>query len=1101
MAKRSVKLRTAFLLAAVIVAGVAFALTRTPRYVEDLSGERMETPGSFEDEREGRGDWFYEQRAYPLQEIPRGARMRALEQLAGNERRRRFEGHAEAGGDPAGQPVWAAVGPAPISNGFVFGSPAVAASGRVTAIALDPRYNGTTNQTIYVGGAQSGVWRSTDNGANWSPIIDNEASLAIGAIAIDPTNPNIIYVGTGESNRSGDCYYGAGLLKSTDSGATWTLITGPVSTKAPAQPAFINAAIGQITIDPVTPATIFLATTIGTVSSATGNAASPPLGQVGIWKSSDSGATWKNVDPDGSDANLNARTQSGHDVLIDPLNHQVVYAVVRSRGIYRSTAGGEPGTWTLVAGGLPEGASTPNSPPFFRAAMAAGPPIAPSTAATLYAAFAGSDDELFGIWRSTDGGNNWTKLTTPSTSGQENYNIALIVDPTDANVVYYGTSANFNYNGGAVMRSKDGGQSWTDIGRGDGNTGGLHPDTHSVVVARNNRNILLTGNDGGIWRTDNALADPVAWATLNQNLSFTQFQSIALHPTNPALMIGGTQDNGTLLYAGSTSWTLADGGDGGLSVIDQSNPQVMYHTRFNQNNSGGQTAQIGPRISFNGGSSWSNRGCFGCTSAPGRFNPSDRVAFYPPLSQHTGFTGASGNVIYFGTHRLYRTADQGLTWTGLGASTDGFGTDLTKGTGRLSVIVSHPQLNNATNPPGEIVWTGSSDGQMEVTTSAGALAGATFTVATKAPLPNRYVSDIGLAANNTQRAVVTYSGFNASTPTTPGHVFQTSDQGTTWTDISGDLPDVPVSSVALDPNNANRIWIGTDLGVFETTSGGAAWTRLSNGMPKVATFMLRYHTATSTLVAATHGRGIYRLTTARATTTVSAANYSTSSVTSEGIVAAFGTGLATAVSAATALPLPTTLSGTHITVRDSAGVERLAPLFFVAPNQINYQIPSGTATGMATVTITSSDGIVSAGAVQINAVAPSIFTADSTGQGLAAASLVRVRGNVQTFEPVVRFDTTLQKNVAVPIDLGPAGDTVVLLLFGTGVRNRTALNAVTVTVGGANAEVQYASIAPGFVGLDQINLVLPRSLGNRGDVDVVMTVDGKRANPVRINIK
>ncbi len=1096
-ATRSVKLRIVFFLAAIILAGLAFAFIPARQSTEDSLRARMRTAESLEDEREGHNDEFYQQRAYPLREIPRGARLRALEQLAGEERRRRLEERVEEGVDPAGQPVWAAIGPAPIADGFTFGSPRGAVSGRVSAIAPDPNYNGTTNQTVYVGGAQGGVWRSTDNGVNWSPIIDNEASLAIGAIAIDPTNPNIIYIGTGEPNRSADSYYGAGLLKSTDGGATWTRITGPVSTTDPMVPAFINASFNKVEIDSTTPSTLYVATNIGLIAGAAGGSGSVPLGNRGIWKSTDSGQTWRNLNPAGDSVD-----RSGADVVVDSTNHSRVFAAIYFVGLFRSNSGGEPGTWEKLAGGLPTGGDLTTSA-FSRPIMATGPPLAPSTNPTLYAAFADNNsDNLLGIWRSTDGGTGWFQVTTPQLMGQATYNLALAVDPTDANIVYYGTQANNSNSRGTVFRSKDGGQSWTDLSTGNGSTGGLHPDTHVLAVSRSNRNVLFTGNDGGIWRTDNALADPVAWTTLNQTVSFTQFQSIALHPTNPGIILGGTQDNGTLLYNGTTAWSFSDGGDGGFALIDQSNPQVMYHTFFNQNNSTG-SALIGPVISVNGGLSWSNtiRGCDGCRTQQGNFKPSDRVAFYAPMAQHTGFTGASGNVLYLGTHRLYRTADQGITWTGLGSSVDGFGADLTKGTGKLSTITAHPQLNNGTNPPGEIVWTGSNDGLVQITTNAGAVAGATFTNVTKAPLPNRYVSNIALDPNNTQRAVVTYSGFNLSTATTPGHVFLTNDQGATWTDISGNLPDVPVSAVALDPNNTNRIWIGTDLGVFETTSGGAAWTRLSNGMPKVATFMLRYHTATSTLVAATHGRGIYRLTTARAAATVSAANYSASSVTSEGIVAAFGTGLATAVSAANALPLPTTLSGTRVVVKDSAGVERLAPLFFVAPTQINYQIPAGTAAGMATVTITSSDGIVSAGAVQVNAVAPSLFTADSSGQGLAAASAVRVRGNTQTFEPVVRFDAALQKNVAVPIDLGPTGDTVVLLLFGTGVRNRTALNAVTASIGGANAEVQYASVAPGFVGLDQINVVLPRSLAGRGEVDVVLTVNAKTANTVRINIK
>ena len=151
------------------------------------------------------------------------------------------------------------------------------------------------------------------------------------------------------------------------------------------------------------------------------------------------------------------------------------------------------------------------------------------------------------------------------------------------------------------------------------------------------------------------------------------------------------------------------------------------------------------------------------------------------------------------------------------------------------------------------------NGLVQVTTNSGALASATFTNVTNGPLPNRFVTDIAADPSNSQRAVVVYSGFNVNTPTTLGHVFITNDMGNTWTNISGNLPDVPVTSVAIDPTIANTFYIGTDIGAFATSDGGTTWIALNNGMPKVAVFMLRYHTASRTIVAATHGRGMYRL--------------------------------------------------------------------------------------------------------------------------------------------------------------------------------------------------------------------------------------------------
>jgi len=234
----------------------------------------------------------------------------------------------------------------------------------------------------------------------------------------------------------------------------------------------------------------------------------------------------------------------------------------------------------------------------------------------------------------------------------------------------------------------------------------------------------------------------------------------------------------------------------------------------------------------------------------------------------------------------------------------------------------------------------------------------------------------------------------------------------------------------------------------------------------------------------------------------SAASFREAPLASESIAASFGTGLATATQSATVLPLPTSLAGTTVNVRDSAGTERLAPLFFVSSSQINYQIPAGTATGTAGVAITSGNGAVSQGTVQIEAVSPGLFAANSDGQGVAAAVVVRVKANsTQSVEPIVRFDTALGKFVSVPVDLGPETDQVFLILFGTGIRFRSSLTSALASIGGLSAQVDYAGPAPGFVGLDQVNARLPRSLIGRGEVDVVLMVDGKTANTVRVNIK
>ena len=234
---------------------------------------------------------------------------------------------------------------------------------------------------------------------------------------------------------------------------------------------------------------------------------------------------------------------------------------------------------------------------------------------------------------------------------------------------------------------------------------------------------------------------------------------------------------------------------------------------------------------------------------------------------------------------------------------------------------------------------------------------------------------------------------------------------------------------------------------------------------------------------------------------VSAANYQPALAT-ESIAAAFGSGFATTALAAMTTPLPTVLGGTTLRVKDRVGIERLAPLFYVSPNQVNFQIPPGAAYGDALATIVSGDGTTSSRLIQIANVAPALFSANASGQGVAAAVVLRVKADSsQIFEQIVQFDPAQNKFVSTPIDLGPPTDQIFLIAFGTGIRQRSELTAVAAKMGGVDASVFFAGAQGGFVGLDQVNVLVPRSLAGRGEVDVVLTVDGQTANAVRLNIK
>jgi uncharacterized protein (TIGR03437 family) len=242
--------------------------------------------------------------------------------------------------------------------------------------------------------------------------------------------------------------------------------------------------------------------------------------------------------------------------------------------------------------------------------------------------------------------------------------------------------------------------------------------------------------------------------------------------------------------------------------------------------------------------------------------------------------------------------------------------------------------------------------------------------------------------------------------------------------------------------------------------------------------------------------------TASSVSAVSAASFAAGSLASETIAALFGAGLASDMQSATALPLPTTLGNVQVRVRDAAGTERNAPLFFVSPTQINFQVPQGTSTGSATVTVLLNGSTVGQGALTIETVAPALFAANASGQGVPAAVAYRIKADgTQTTESVVQYNQTTSRFEAIPLDLGATNDQLYLVVFGTGFRNRSSLSGVTATLGGANAEVSFAGAQGSLTGVDQANIRIPCSLAGRGNVDLVFSVDGKMANTVTLSIK
>lgn len=308
-----------------------------------------------------------------------------------------------------------------------------------------------------------------------------------------------------------------------------------------------------------------------------------------------------------------------------------------------------------------------------------------------------------------------------------------------------------------------------------------------------------------------------------------------------------------------------------------------------------------------------------------------------------------------------------------------------------------------------------------------------------------------------------------------------------------------IIALAIDPATPSTIYAGVNKrntlknGIYRSANGGATWIHSSNGLPDIGVSALAIDPRNPSRV---------YVATVPSLANVSAASYLGEELAQESIVAMFGQGLATETQQATSTPLPVSLANTSVKVKDSKGVERSAALFFVSPTQINYQIPPDTALGDAYVTIYRSSEPISVGTTLISKIGAGFFSADSTGKGLAAAVVVRVKADGTTsYEAVARFDETEKRFVAIPIDLGAETDQVFLALFGVGWRHLDLGYLPSAKIGDVDAPVVFAGAQPMFVGLDQMNLRAPRSLAGRGEVEVVATIGLKKTNIVKVDIK
>ncbi|TMQ19718.1 MAG: glycosyl hydrolase [Deltaproteobacteria bacterium] len=568
--------------------------------------------------------------------------------------------------------------------------------GRVADVIGDP----ANAATFYVGAASGGVWKTTDGGATFTQIFDGQGSQSIGALAIDPRNSNVLYVGTGEASPGGGSvtYPGDGVWKTTDGGATWQHL-GLDQT----------IAIGRIVVDPRNPNNVFVA--------ATGHLFSRNIDR-GVYRSQDGGATWTKV--------LFVSDIAGAvDVAIDPVDPSRVFAATWERirtpsartyggpgsGLWRSTDGGT--TWTRLAGGLPAPTTEPSR---------IGVAIAPSSPTTVYTIFyRKSDQGLDGLFRSVDGGTTWTRQTVTNLAGiigaQGFWSGRIFVHPTNPSEIWV--------DGVGLARSTNGGASFSSVA-------GLHADHHAQWFFPGNPATILKGNDGGLYRSTNG---GTSWTHFD-NLPISQFYTVEAHPAEPFKIYGGLQDNGVKrTTTGSLNdWSNVIGGDGFEVLVDPRSTQVIY-----------AESQFGALSRSTDG---------GATFRSATSGLSGRLGWKTPLAIDPASTGTGlTSTVYIGSHMLFKSTNSAGSWTAISG-------DLTNGNQGTGGVVFGTITTIAVSPTNRnTIYIGTDDGNVWVTRDAGA----TYT-RLDAALPDLWVTRVAVDPTSDAIAYATFSGFRVDQP-------------------------------------------------------------------------------------------------------------------------------------------------------------------------------------------------------------------------------------------------------------------------------------------------------------------------------------------------
>jgi photosystem II stability/assembly factor-like uncharacterized protein len=764
--------------------------------------------------------------------------------------------------------VWRSIGPANMG-------------GRVDDIAV----NENSPSTFYVGFATGGIWKTTNNGTTWTPIFDKYPVSSIGDIALAPSNPDIIYVGTGEANNRQSSSFGAGVYKSTDGGKEFVYV-GLKETQS----------IGRVVVHPKDPNIVYVA--------AVGHLFGPNP-ERGLYKTTDGGKTWTNTKFIDNDTGFT-------DVVMDPSNPNLLIAASYQRrrqpwgfngggpgsGIWRTTDGAK--TWTKLTG-----AGLPDNPMIGRIGL----DIARSKPSTIYASIevgpsggtgAGvnedgtlvapgqgrggggggggrgqvpppPDPKKSGVWRSDDSGKTWRFLSNQGDRWM--YYSQIRVDPTNPEIAYQG--------GAPFFKTVDGGKNWRQV------PAIPHSDHHAIWISPRDNNHILLGNDGGL---DVSYDQGETWEYLN-TMALGQFYAVSADMRKPYYVCGGLQDNGSWCGPSgvrsatgvlNSDWFRVGGGDGFYTANDTTDWRVIYSESQDGATSRvelpGRTVSIRPRPAATGGRGGAAAEApanaetpvapptFGAAAGPNVVPlppPGTNYRFYwsTPfiLSPHNPRT------IYLGGDRLFRSYNRGDTWTA--------SPDLTNNVGRndrpiMGVAGTAPMaskhdgaasysniitISESSVVPG-VLWVGTNDGNVQVSRDGGAT-WKNVVGNVKGVPKETHVSRVEASHFDGSTAYVSFDAHR--TDDHKPYIYVTKDLGETWSSVSGNLPEGNVNVVKEDPKNRNVLYAGTEYGFYVSLNAGREWKPFMTGLPSVRIDDVMVHPRDNDLILATHGRSIW----------------------------------------------------------------------------------------------------------------------------------------------------------------------------------------------------------------------------------------------------